>query len=202
MTNETEQFSIDDADLRLLELLQDDASLSNQALAERAHVSAPTSLRRIKPTIAACQNGEVAMAGKHYGKAEGQFKSALDKTPRDYAANVLMAQCLQAQDKTRQAQGYAETARKIYPQEAQAHKLSGVLALGLKEPAEAYANLDRYDRMLPGDAGITFLKGVSLEGMGKRQDAAKHYAAYLRKNRQGKAAAYAQSRLQGWGYLR
>ena len=39
---------IDEADIRLLELLQTDASLSNQALAERAHVSAPTSLRRVK----------------------------------------------------------------------------------------------------------------------------------------------------------
>ena len=39
---------LDEADLRLLELLQEDASLSNQALAERAHVSPPTSLRRIK----------------------------------------------------------------------------------------------------------------------------------------------------------
>lgn len=39
---------IDDTDIRLLDLLQSDASLSNQALAERAHVSPPTALRRIK----------------------------------------------------------------------------------------------------------------------------------------------------------
>jgi DNA-binding Lrp family transcriptional regulator len=39
---------IDAADLRLLALLQEDASLSNQALAERAHLSAPTCLRRVK----------------------------------------------------------------------------------------------------------------------------------------------------------
>lgn len=43
-----EQISLDEADLRLLDLLQNDASLSNQALAERAHVSPPTALRRIK----------------------------------------------------------------------------------------------------------------------------------------------------------
>lgn len=40
--------SLDSADLRLLDLLQRDASLSNQALAELAHVSPPTCLRRIK----------------------------------------------------------------------------------------------------------------------------------------------------------
>lgn len=44
---------IDDIDLRLLDLLQADASLSNQALAERAHLSAPTCLRRVKRLRAA-----------------------------------------------------------------------------------------------------------------------------------------------------
>ncbi|MCM3564723.1 Lrp/AsnC family transcriptional regulator [Hydrogenophaga intermedia] len=43
-----EDSSIDATDLRLLELLQDDASLTNQALAERAHLSPPTCLRRVK----------------------------------------------------------------------------------------------------------------------------------------------------------
>lgn len=40
--------NIDDTDLRLLDLLQTDASRSNQTLAELAHLSPPTSLRRIK----------------------------------------------------------------------------------------------------------------------------------------------------------
>ena len=39
---------LDIADLRILDQLQRDASLSNQALAERVHVSPPTCLRRIK----------------------------------------------------------------------------------------------------------------------------------------------------------
>ena len=43
-----EQINIDTTDIQLLELLQSDASLSNQALAERVHVSPPTCLRRIK----------------------------------------------------------------------------------------------------------------------------------------------------------
>ena len=42
------EVKIDEVDLRLLELMQTDASLSNQDLAERAHVSPPTALRRIK----------------------------------------------------------------------------------------------------------------------------------------------------------
>ena len=40
--------TIDAIDLQLLDLLQRDAAQSNQALAQRVHVSAPTCLRRIK----------------------------------------------------------------------------------------------------------------------------------------------------------
>ena len=43
-----EQIGIDAIDVNLLDLLQTDASLSNQALAERVHVSPPTCLRRVK----------------------------------------------------------------------------------------------------------------------------------------------------------
>jgi Lrp/AsnC family leucine-responsive transcriptional regulator len=40
--------TLDDTDLRLLELLQDDAGLSNQDLAAAAHVSPATALRRVR----------------------------------------------------------------------------------------------------------------------------------------------------------
>ena len=43
-----EQISLDAVDLQLLAQLQHDASLSNQALAERVHTSPPTCLRRVK----------------------------------------------------------------------------------------------------------------------------------------------------------
>jgi Lrp/AsnC family transcriptional regulator, leucine-responsive regulatory protein len=39
--------SLDATDLRLLDLLQDDASMSNQALAAKAHLSPATCLRRV-----------------------------------------------------------------------------------------------------------------------------------------------------------
>ena len=44
--------TFDATDLRLLDLLQADASLSNQALAERAHVSPATCLRRVARLVA------------------------------------------------------------------------------------------------------------------------------------------------------
>jgi Lrp/AsnC family transcriptional regulator, leucine-responsive regulatory protein len=45
--------SLDDTDLRLLELLQADASLSNQDLAAAVNVSAPTGLRRVRRLLEA-----------------------------------------------------------------------------------------------------------------------------------------------------
>jgi Lrp/AsnC family transcriptional regulator, leucine-responsive regulatory protein len=43
-----ESFSLDAIDLALLDQLQTDADLTNQELAQRVHVSAPTCLRRVK----------------------------------------------------------------------------------------------------------------------------------------------------------
>lgn len=40
--------ALDDLDRRILDQLQQDASLTNQALAERVHASAPTCLRRVR----------------------------------------------------------------------------------------------------------------------------------------------------------
>jgi Lrp/AsnC family transcriptional regulator, leucine-responsive regulatory protein len=43
-----EQIDIDTTDIKLLDALQTDTSLSNQALAKLTHISPPTCLRRIK----------------------------------------------------------------------------------------------------------------------------------------------------------
>jgi len=48
MEDSSTSISIDAIDRRLLNLLQDDCSLTNQALAQRAHISPPTCLRRVK----------------------------------------------------------------------------------------------------------------------------------------------------------
>ena len=46
--NSVEQLALDATDLRILEQLQRDASLTNQALAAAVHTSAATCLRRVK----------------------------------------------------------------------------------------------------------------------------------------------------------
>ncbi len=159
-------------------------------------------LRRLKPTIDACKNGEVALASKKLPEAERQFATALRYGSQDYAANVLMARCLASQGKRAEALRYADAARGIYPQEAQAHKLVGTLKLQAKDPSAAYREFDAYDRLLPGDPGITFLKGVSLDAMGERQQAAAHYRTFLRSGATGEPAKFANGRLQALGAAR
>jgi Lrp/AsnC family leucine-responsive transcriptional regulator len=51
MTESDRPIALDATDLRLLDLLQQDASVSNQALAAAAHTSAATCLRRVKRLV-------------------------------------------------------------------------------------------------------------------------------------------------------
>ncbi len=159
-------------------------------------------LRQLKPTIDACKQGETAMAKKKMDEAEGHFDKAVDRSPQDYPANLLMAKCLAAQGKPAEAVRYAEAARTLYPQEAQAHKLAGTLKLALRDPAGAFQAFDQFDRRLPGDPGITFLKGISLEASGNRKSAAEHYARFIQAGAQGKPAEHARQQLKAWGYQR
>ncbi|AKJ28043.1 M48 family metalloprotease [Caldimonas brevitalea] len=178
------------------------AASSSAATGRERFMDRTAGLRRIKPTIDACKNGETAMSRKAYADAQGEFAAAIKRTPQDYAANLRMAQCLHAQGNAGEARRYADAAKTVYPQEAQARKLAGVLALSARQPDRAYEELEAFDRLLPGDPGVTFLKGVSLEGMGDRERAAKHYHRYLTATRQGDAAGYSANRLKAWGYLK
>jgi predicted Zn-dependent protease len=177
------------------------ASLKANPQRER-FMDSTASLRRLKPAIDACKKGETAMARKQLPTAQGEFASALKLAPQDYAANLLMARCLAAQGRQKDALRYADAARSIYPQEAQAHKLAGVLQLAEKNPGAAVQSFEQFDKLLPGDPGIAFLKGVSYEGAGNQRAAADNYTRYLRSGGQGKPAEYSMSRLKAWGYAR
>lgn len=174
------------------------ATRSRSARRER-YMDHTAGVRKLKPVIDACKNGEEAMSAKKLAVAQEQFGQALKRAPQDYAANLRMGQCLQAQGQAGEARRYAEAARDIYPSEAQAHKLGAVLALQQRDPQRAWEGLQAFDRLLPGDPGTLFLKGVTLESAGRRADAARHYNAFLQRGAQGDAARFASSRLQAWG---
>ena len=159
-------------------------------------------LRAMKGAIEEMQNGEKAMAKKDFPAAEGHFRKALTEAPEDYAGLCMMSKCLLAQKKTEEARRYAELAKKVYPEEAQAHHLSGITKVVKKDFGRAYEDFNSYEKMLSGNPNTIFLKAYSLEGMGRRRDAAVEYNRYLGVVNQGDQAGYAYGRLVEWGYIR
>jgi len=159
-------------------------------------------LRAMKGAIEEMQNGEKAMAKKDYPTAEGHFRKALKEVPEDYAGLCMMAKCLLAQKKDKEARRYAERAKQVYPEEAQAHHLSGITKLAKKDFGRAYEDFSSYEKLLPGNPNTIFLEGYSLEGMGRRKDAATEYHRYLTIVSQGDQAQYAYGRLVEWGYIK
>ncbi len=159
-------------------------------------------LRAMKGAIEAMQNGEKEMARKNYQGAESLFKKAIVKSPRDYTLLVMMAKCQLVQHKDNKAMQYAEIAKKVYPQEAQAYHVSGFSKIRTKRFASALQDFEAYDRRLPGNPSMVFFKGLALEGMNRKKDAADHFYRYLQNVREGEQAKYAYNRLVDWGYIK
>jgi predicted Zn-dependent protease len=178
------------------------AGQRGRALRRERYLDNTASLRRIKPAVAAMQQGEAQLAKNQPGQAEGHFHQALGLAPGDYVANVLMAKTKMAQKQEREAEAYLSQARAIYPSEGQALQLSGVAKLALKQPDAALQFFNAYDQRLPGNAGTTFLKGVAYENMQDKKQAAEHYYRYAKLSASGQEAQYAVSRLKAWGYVK
>jgi len=159
-------------------------------------------LRTLRGAIEAIQRGEDEMAGQRYDKAEAHFKKALSMAPDDYAGLVMMAKCQLALNRYAEALQYAESAKAAYPQEAQAYHLAGFTNIRKKRFGAALQNFSSYEARLPGNPNAVFFKGLSLEGMNRKKDAANHYYRYLQTVRQGQQATYAHKRLVDWGYIR
>ena len=159
-------------------------------------------LRAIKGAIDALQKGESAMANAKYNDAQKHFKKALKQAPDDYAGLLMMSKCLLVQKKDAKAKRFAEKAKAIYPQEAQAHHLLGFANLRTKNFDAAYQAFKHYDKLLPGNPNTTFFKGFSLEGMQRIEPAANEYYQYLQTVNQGERAKHAYKRLVEWGYIK
>ena len=158
-------------------------------------------LRRMRGAIEDMQEGEEHMGRQRFHQAENSFSHALRQAPNDYAGLVLMSKCQLALNRPQQARSYAERARRVYPTEAQAHHLSGMALMELRQYDAAFHQFDQYERMLPGNANTIFLKGVCLEKMRNRTRAAEEYQRYLNSVRSGDQADHARARLVEWGYV-
>ena len=159
-------------------------------------------LRRIEGAIKEMQTGEALMAQNKYTEAENHYRKALKQAPEDYAALVMMSKCMLAQKKTDAAGRYADKAKEIFPEEAQAHYLGGYSNIVRKKYAAAYTDFSAYEKQLPGNPHTHFFKGLSLEGMQRKEDADQEYHRFLQQVNQGDEARYAYQRLKEWGYVR
>ena len=189
-----------------LQTARDKTSVEYQAMAslpfyEERYMDETANLRAMREAIETLQKGEKAMAEKKYSQAQSHFSDALRLAPEDYAGLVMMSKCQLALNSASEAKYYAEKAKEVYPQEAQAVHLTGVANLNLKEYEAAYNEFDAYERMLPGNPNTIFLKGVTLEGMQDKQGAAQEYYRYLQSVNEGEQAEYAYQRLVGWGVI-
>jgi len=159
-------------------------------------------LRRIKPAIEAMGKATSLLNKGKYGKADPLLARALRIAPDDYTALVMRAKCQLGLKRTGEARRLAAAAIRVYPQEAQGHLVAAMANFVDKKYNPALQQFNRYDQLLPGNPEITFFKGLCLEGMGRRPEAARHYNAYLQRVRRGKNAAYAYNRLKTWGYIK
>ncbi|MDM8569959.1 M48 family metalloprotease [Thiotrichales bacterium HSG1] len=157
-------------------------------------------LRRMKKSIEAMQQGEKEMGSKNFSRAERQFKKALNRTPNDYAALLMMTKCQIAREQPKQANRYISLAKRINPNEAQARNLSGVTNMMYSRFDVAYKDFVKSERLLPGNPNTVFLQGISLESMQDKRAAANAYSRFLKVNKRGDQAQHAKQRLKDWGY--
>jgi predicted Zn-dependent protease len=174
----------------------------SKTLRRERYMDNTVSVRRIKPALLDMQDGASHMANQKFSEAEVSFASALNKVSNDYAALLMMAKCKMALKKDQEALRYATMARKVYPSEAQALQVSGVSKLALKDFGGAYGDFASFDQIMPGNSQMFFLKGITLDGMGEKEKAAREYNRYLQQVGQGDAASHARQRLTDWGYVK
>ncbi|NWF55918.1 MAG: M48 family metalloprotease [Syntrophaceae bacterium] len=178
------------------------ASSQKLPLYRERYMDQTARLRAMKGAIEDLQKGEQEMARQKFGEAEGHFRSALKQAPHDYAGLVMMATCQIIQKKHAEGLKYSEAAKSVYPQEAQAYHLSGFAKIQTRDFAGAYQDFSAYEKILRGNPNTIFFKGFSLEGMGKKPEAAQEYHRYLQLVREGKYAQHAYGRLVEWGYYK
>ncbi len=161
-------------------------------------------LRVKKESIELMQQGEKYLGKKEYDKAESSFRKSIKKSGNDYTAHVLLSKCLMIRKKPSQALSFANTAKKIYSTQVQAHYIAGLANLEIKKFSNAYKDFSTCDQILPGNPQMTFFKGYCLDKNGDRDPAANNYIQYLKKTnyQPNKYSKYAYSRLKEWGYAK
>ena len=156
-------------------------------------------LRRIQPAIEQQQHAETLLGQGQHDQAIAALESSLKTAPQDYTGLVMLGKAWMMQEQYSKAQPYLQQATEVYPQEAQAQHLHGVVALQQKQPDVALQRFQTYQRLLPGNPNTDFFLGLSHEGLQQTTEASQAFRRFLQQGGSGKQAEYAQARLAAWG---
>ena len=171
------------------------ATLGNYPLNRERFMDETEPMRRYRPAVEAIQKGDKAMASGKPETATPHYSAALKALPDDYEALVKMSRCLLLQKQVKEARAYADRAKAVRPGEAQALAAMGLAAFQMKDFAASHVEFNAYQKLLPGNPGMYFLDGYSLDNLGRRQEAAVLYRRYLETGASDRAALVAQNRL-------
>jgi len=159
-------------------------------------------LRKLRGAVENMQKGQREMVGGKLDPAQGYFTAALKEAPGDYAGLLLAAKCSIARKKYEEAVRYTERAKAAYPGEPQADHVGGMARMKKGQYDAALAGFAAYESKLPGNPNTVFFRGLCLEGMGRKNQAATEYKRYYRQAPSGQYSGHARTRLTEWGYIR
>lgn len=175
--------------------------LQDRPLHRERYMDHTAGLRAKRSAIEQMQIGEQHIEKKQYDQAEDSLKQALRTAPDDYAGLVILSICMLLMNKYDESLQYAQTAQQVYPSEARAHHIAGIVNIHLSRFEQAVDAFSSAEKSSGGNPQTIFFKGYALEGMAHERDAAEQYIRYLRVVNQGDEAQYAYKRLVQWGVL-
>ena len=123
-------------------------SMSAPLYRER-YMDSTARLRQLKPSIDKQTDAESALMAKKYSEGEALLTQALKLAPKDYTGLVLMAKANILQQKYRESIPYLDRAITVYPEEAQARQLRGVVDAKLGKKQAALDHLYACARIAP-----------------------------------------------------
>ena len=171
-------------------------------LREKPFRKATARLRELAPAYAKMDEGRKALARDKTEEALKLLEEATRMAPDQALIWAFRAAAEAKAEKTKAALRSAEKAAQLAPDLFRARFTAGVVAFEAGKHEKSLAHLEAADKLVPGQPQVAFFRGRNYEAMGRRDAAARQYAAVLKKVRRGPMAEYCYRRLVEWGYVR
>lgn len=141
-------------------------SAANRSMQRQRYMDNTAELRRLKPAIEKQQQAESAIMAEKYQEGADLLAASLKLAPNDYTGLVLMAKSRMIQERFADAQPFLDRAIDVYPEEAQARHLRGIVDVKKGNAAAAMKQFEVCDKLLPGNPSTIFLKAAAQSMLG------------------------------------